>query len=279
MVRLPTPRSAASPPSNPTHDQLAAVYGRAGVRLSAAHVWRKLGVTVMIGQNDVAAERVTVSDARAVARFAASRGMARVSTWSLNRDAQCGVTFAVVGTHSNFCSGVAQKRLEFTKTFAGLRGTAGAQAKAVTAPDALPQATTSTVDDPARSPYPIWQPEQAYREGYKVVWHQAVYIAKWYSQGQTPDSENVTAGNAPWRLVGPVLRSDRAPKIPTLPAGTYPAWSPSRVFEAGARVLYQGLPYQANWYTNGDIPGGTGEGGTPSPWKALYQIPGEPTAG
>jgi chitinase len=262
-----------------THDQLVAVYSRAGVRLSAKHVWGKLGVTVMIGQNDVARERLSVPAARTVTAFAASHGMARVSMWSLNRDAPCGATFAVVGTHSNFCSGVAQKPLQFTKTFGRLRGTVRAKAAAVTAPDALPEATTTTVDDPARSPYPIWQPEQAYREGYKVVWHQAVYIAKWYSQGQTPDSENVTADGTPWRLVGPVLRTDRAPVIPKLPAGTYPAWSATRVFKAGVRVLYQGLPYQASWYTTGDIPGAAGEGGTLSPWKALYKIPGEPTTG
>jgi chitinase len=262
-----------------TRAQLAAVYGRSGARLSTASLWAKLGVTVMIGQNDVAGERLSVSDARTITGFAASHGMARVSMWSLNRDTQCGVTFAVVGTHSNFCSGVAQKPLQFTKTFARLRGAARAKAAAVTVPDTLPEAKSTTVDDPAKSPYPIWQPEQPYREGYKVVWHQAVYIAKWYSQGQTPDSQNVVAGNAPWRLIGPVLATDRAPVIPKLRAGTYPAWSPSRVFKAGARVLHHGLPYQASWYTNGDAPGATSDGGTLSPWKALYKIPGEPTTG
>jgi chitinase len=262
-----------------THDQLAAVYLRSGVRLSAVHVWGKVGATVMIGQNDVARERLSVTDARTITGFARSHGMARLSMWSLNRDAPCGATFAVVGTHSNFCSGVAQKPLQFTKTFARLRGSVRSKAAAVTASDTLPEATATTVDDPAKSPYPIWQPEQAYREGYKVVWHQAVYIAKWYSQGQTPDSENVTTDGTPWRLIGPVLRTDRAPVIPKLPAGTYPAWSATRVFKAGARVLYQGLPYQASWYSTGDIPGGVGEGGSVSPWKALYKIPGEPTTG
>ena len=259
-----------------TQRQLAAVYTRAGLRLSAADLWGKVGVTVMIGQNDVEAERLTVTDAEAVAAFAASKGVGRVSMWSLNRDTQCGATFAVIGTHSNLCSGVAQKPQQFTKTFAGLRGTARAKAAAVTSPDVLVGAPAATVDDPARSPYPIWEPEQAYREGYKVVWHQAVYVAKWYSQGETPDAENVEQSAAPWRLVGPVLRTDRAPKIPTLPAGTHPAWAPSRVFKAGARVLYKGLPYLASWYTQGDVPGETGEGGSPSPWKPLYRIPGEP---
>lgn len=273
-------RKAITSSLTATRTQLSALYGRAGAKLSTEHLWRKLGVTVMIGQNDVDGERVSVSDAKAITEFVADHGMGRASIWSLNRDAQCGVTFAVVGTHSNVCSGVHQKPLQFTKTFDALRGSAGKTAAAVTTPDLQPEATTATVDDPAKSPYPIWQPVQAYHEGYKVVWHQAVYVAKWYSQGQTPDAENVAAGDSPWRLIGPVLRTDRAPKIPKLPAGTYPEWSASKVFRSGARVLYKGLPYQASWYSEGDTPGDpTAQGGNVSPWKPLYRIPGEPTTG
>lgn len=272
-------RAAIVSSMNATRGQLAAVFGRAGAQLGSKSLWRKLGVTVMIGQNDVRGERVSLADARAVARFAADRGLGRVSIWSLNRDAECGVTFAVVGTLSDRCSGVKQKPLQFTKTFGVLRGSVGANASAVTKPDLLPEATTATVDDPARSPYPIWQPEQAYREGYKVVWHQAVYVAKWFSQGQTPDSENVEPDQSPWRLIGPVLRTDRAPEIPKLRAGTYPKWSAARVYRAGARVLRDGLPYQASWYTQGDVPGEPGAGGTVSPWKPLYRVPGAPPEG
>jgi chitinase len=261
-----------------THAQLAVAYTRAGLKLSSDALWAKVGVTVMIGQNDVAAERLTVGDAQAVAAFAGSSGLGRVSMWSLNRDQPCGATFSVIGTHSNVCSGVAQKPLQFSKTLARLRGTTTSKATTAAVSDAVPDATAGTVDDPATSPYPIWQPEQPYKEGYKVVWHKAVYIAKWYSQGQTPDSTTIAATDSAWRLVGPVLKTDRAPKIPTLPAGTYPEWSPSKVFKAGAKVLYEGLPYQASWYTDGDVPGGTGENGSLSPWKALYTIPGEPPA-
>jgi chitinase len=262
-----------------SQQQLAALYGSAGARLDSADIWHKLGVTVMIGQNDLAGEQVSVGDARAVAHFASDHGMGRVSMWSLNRDSQCGVTFAVIGTHSNNCSGVAQAPLQFTKTFVELRGNARANAAAVTTPDLVPAATTATADNPATSPYPIWQPTQAYRENYKVVWQQAVYIAKWYSEGQTPNAGNVPATASPWRLIGPVLRTDHAPEIPKLPAGTYPAWSATKVFTVGDRVLYQGLPYRAGWYTQGDLPGSAGQNGTESPWTALYRIPGEPYDG
>lgn len=273
-------RKAIASSVTATRRQLSAVYGRAGARLGSESLWRKLGVTVMIGQNDVRAERVSVADARAVAQLALDHGLGRASIWSLNRDVECGVTFAVVGTLSNNCSGVVQRPRQFTKTFDRLlRGSVRASAAAVTEPDLLPEATTATTDDPARSPYPIWQPEQAYREGYKVVWHQAVYVAKWYTQGQTPDSENVDPSQSPWRLIGPVLRTDRAPRIPKLPAGTHPRWSPSGVYTAGKRVLHHGLPYQARWWTRGDVPGEPGPNGSPSPWRPLYRVPGEPAPG
>lgn len=262
-----------------TRGQLAVVFAQGGLSLSTRNVWRKVGVTIMIGQNDVAGERVSVEDAGAVAQYALDHGLGRASIWSLNRDQQCGATFAVIGEHSNVCSGVRQKPLAFTRAFAQLRGSVSANAGAVTTRDLLPEAGTDQTDDPARSPYPIWQPEQAYREGYKVVWHRAVYVAKWFSQGQTPDAQNLPAGQNPWRLVGPVLRTDRAPRIPTLPAGTHPKWSAADVYTAGRKVLYRGLPYEAQWYTQGDVPGEPGPNGSPSPWKPLYRIPGEPTPG
>lgn len=259
-----------------THKQLRAIFRTE----SRARAWSRLGVTVMIGQNDVDRERLSVADVRALVALAADRKIARFSIWSLNRDVQCGSTFAVVGTHSNVCSGVVQKPLAFTKALARLRGSARGRAGVVTSEDALRAVSGSVKDDPARSPYPIWQPEQAYREGYKVVWRRAVYVAKWYSLGDTPDAESVAPGTpSSWRLIGPVLSTDRAPKIPKLPAGTHPRWSAGKAYRAGDKVLHHGLPYEARWYTEGDTPGSLAADGSPSPWKPRYKIPGEPIPG
>jgi len=217
-------RGAITSSMTATQEQLAAIYNSAGTRLDSAHLWHKLGVTVMIGQNDVAGERVSVSDAKAVTSFAAKYDLGRVSMWSLNRDSQCGVTFALIGTHSNLCSGVAQRPLQFTKTFVTLHGNARATSAAVTTTDLLPEAPTATADNPAKSPYPIWQPTLAYRENYKVVWHQAVYIAKWYSEGQTPDSTNVARSPSTSRRTG---RSDATTGVPQASASTVGRPKPS----------------------------------------------------
>ncbi len=261
--------------TNATRGQVAAVYAQAGTDLGDAETWRKVGVTVMIGQNDVEGEQLSVAQARRLTRFFRTRGVGRVSMWSLNRDAQCGVTFPQVGVHSNLCSGVRQRPQQFSRTFARLGGSARKAARAVTSDAVRPYAATAGEDDPKRSPYPIWQPEQAYPADYKVVWRHAVYQARFYTQGDTPDAPAAN-GAEPWRLVGPVLRTDRAPKLPRMVKGTYPAWSADRTFRRGDKVLYRGLPYEAKWYTRGDVPGEPLPGGVPQPWQARFTWPGEP---
>ena len=82
----------------------------------------------------------------------------------------------------------------------------------------------------------------------------------------------------PWELVGPVVPGDHGPTIPTLPAGTYPAWSLSTQYQVGEKVLFQGLPYQAKWSNQGVSPATQSTDPSGSPWKALYTIPGEPAA-
>jgi hypothetical protein len=43
-------------------------------------------------------------------------------------------------------------------------------------------------------------------------------------------------------------------------------------------VLYKGLPYQAKWNNQGVSPLTESADPSASPWKVLYQFPGEPTA-
>lgn len=54
--------------------------------LSEAAAWAKIGITPMIGQNDVASEVFTVADAKAVASFAKSKGVGLLAFWAINRD-------------------------------------------------------------------------------------------------------------------------------------------------------------------------------------------------
>ncbi len=253
------------------HDQLQAAYRRAGLKLNSRSTWSRLGATVMIGQNDVPKESFGIADAHRLTDFASRNGMARVSLWSLNRDSQCGAAFAKIGVLSSSCSGVAQDGLQFTRIFGGLRGSSSTTSETLTVPDPTPVPG----DDPTRSPYPIWQPGQMYRAAYKVVWHGSVYEAKWFSQGSAPDSPVRNEWETPWRLLGPVLPGDHAPVIPTLPPGTHPEWTTTAHYAKGSQVLYNGLPYQARFSTQGDEPD-VYDADPQSPWTPLFTIPGEP---
>ena len=256
-----------------TADQIGDLYEETGTSLDEAKRWARVGATPMIGQNDVDGEVFTIDDATQLVEFARSKGVARVSMWSLNRDQSCGASFADVAVHSNTCSGVAQQPLQFASIFNTLPGrapTAG-PTDAITVPDQLP-----TADDPARSPYPVWRPTAQYPEAYKVVWHGSVFQAKWYNQGSEPTTTAANQWETPWALIGPVSPDDTAPTMTTVPPDSLPVWDPTALYEKGTTVSFDGLPYQARWTTKGDAPSTQFPVGPEAAWKPLFQVPGEP---
>ncbi len=261
---------------NATHNQLTNLLR--AQNLTSGQIWNRMGVTVMIGQNDVAGQIVTVSDAKGVASFAVSKHLGRVSMWSLNRDSQCGSQFARIGVQSNTCSGTAQSPLEFSKVLGSLTGSVNENlpVPAASASSSQRPAENTIVDDPAHSPFPIWNPLASYPSGYKIVREGYVYQAKWYNTGVDPAATATVDSSAPWQVLGPVLPGDHPPVIPTLKPGTYPNWSPTVAYRQGQKVIRDGLGYQAKYYTQGDDPAEVLTNPSGSPWKALYTIPGEP---
>jgi chitinase len=245
--------------------QLVAAYSRAGLALTEDQAWQRIGATPMIGQNDSPAERFQLADATKLADYARTHHLTRLSMWSLNRDRDCGPNYANVEVVSTNCSGVKQNTGAFTAIFEPFTSAVAATASATPAP--LP----TGADDPATSPYQIWNPSSAYPKDTKVVWHHNVYEAKWYTQGDQPDAPVASASATPWTLIGPVLPGEHPVPVPTLSVGTYPAWSADQVYVAGDRVLYNGVGYQAKWYTQGDLPlePGSGTPAASAPWQLL----------
>jgi len=255
-----------------THAQLTSMLPRYGLQLRAAQIWQRIGVTVMIGQNDMQGERFTVPDAQGLTSFAGRYHLGRVSMWSLNRDTQCGSSFPENGLLSNSCSGTAQASLQFSHIFGAIHGQAPATSLGAAANVLLPKPNLN----PADAPYPQWSPTAAYPEGYKIVENGEIYQAKWYNTGQDPAAQVQYDWQTPWELLGPVLPGDHAPARHRLPVGTYPAWSLNTVYRAGTKVLYQGEPYQAKWGDQGVSPAAEASDPSGSPWRALFRIPGEP---
>lgn len=253
---------------NQTRRQMGVLYDQAGTHLNENSLWEKLGATPMIGQNDVVDEVFTLEDANAFNHFAQKRGIGRMSMWSANRDVPCGSNYVDLQVVSDSCSGIKQNKHAFAAALSvGFEGKLSTSAGAVT----KGEAAKVKKDDPATSPYPIWTEGGAYLEGTKIVWRRNVYQAKWWTQGDVPDDPVLQAWQTPWELIGPVLPGEKPVPQATLPTGTYPDWSGTATYDAGQRVLFKGVPYQAKWWTQGNSPAAASTNANNSPWVPLTQ--------
>lgn len=108
-----------------THSQLNALYRDAGQELDTASLWSKIGLTPLIGQNEVAGDVFTLEDAKALNAFALDQGVGRISMWSLNRDRSCsdGDRAGAGEGPSPHCSGMEQAEGGYAKLLGdGLTG-------------------------------------------------------------------------------------------------------------------------------------------------------------
>ena len=77
----------------------------------------------------------------------------------------------------------------------------------------------------------------------------------------------------------------KAATAPTQPApntnpsdAPYPVWSATEDYPAGYKVVFHGLGYVVKWDNQGVTPANSTSNASGSPWRLLYQIPGEPTS-
>ena len=244
--------------------QLRAAYAKRSVSLGNATAWAMVAATPMLGQNDVRDERFTLEDAAALNRFANTRGMSRVSYWSVNRDRACDANWPDPRQVSDSCSGVPQESGAFLAALSSGR-TGGIVQQAPAIPDPGPE--NQAVDDPATSPYPIWVEGASYPAGTKVVWRRNVYEAKWWTDGVQPDAAGFDQTSFPWRLIGPVLDGEKPIERPTLPEGTFPDWDPSATYTRGDRVMIGEQAFEAKWWSRGDSPEAALVRPQDSPWR------------
>jgi chitinase len=248
--------------------QLGILYRQAGIRLSDKTLWSKVGVTPMIGQNDVPTEVFSLAAATDLNSFARSHGLGRVSMWSLNRDITCGSNYVTLKVVSDSCSGINQGAAKFAdKLSASIKGRPLFSASVITSSE--PVDASQQKDNPATSPYPIWKDTNSYLEGTKIVWHHNVYQAKWWTRGSLPDNPVLNDWETPWQLVGPVLPGEKPIAVPTLPAGTYADWAGTGKYDKGQRVLFDGVPFEAKWWNQGESPAAASANPDSSPWVPL----------
>jgi chitinase len=252
-----------------THRQLGILYEQSGQSLGDRTLWKKIGLTPMIGQNDVPGEIFDLESARGLNQFAHENAIGRISMWSLNRDTACGANWPDLEKVSDSCSGVEQNGETFSQVLgSGFSGRPGSSVQLAQEPE--PTVTEAEItDDPASSPYPIWSPEYAYLADEKVVWHGHVYESKWWTKGELPDNPVLQAADTPWTLIGPVLPGETPAPIVTAPAGTFPEWNGEATYLKAERIMYEGRIFEAKWWTQGDSPEASLAGSDGSPWHKL----------
>ncbi|NTV40166.1 MAG: glycosyl hydrolase family 18, partial [Demequinaceae bacterium] len=220
--------------ANALHGQVLALFAQAGQSLSDGAAWGKVGITPMIGQNDVVTERFTLNDAGVVNQFARDHGVGLVSMWSLNRDGTCVAPLpSVITVVQTSCSGVDQGGALFAEVLAAdlpggietpLSSSSNSPSPSAPTSGVTSVAPADVVDDPATSPYPIWDALGTYPAGSKIVWRHNVYQSRFWTSGFAPDTPVTNSQDSPWTLLGPVLPGDTPAPLPTLPAGSYPQW-------------------------------------------------------
>lgn len=253
-----------------THRQLGILYQQAGINLNSDSLWKKIGATPMIGQNDIVEEIFTLEDAKGFNSFTLEKGIGRMSMWSANRDIPCGENYVDTRVVSDSCSGTKAAQFSFSKALSnGFDGDLEQSAGILTTED--PRDNIQETDDPEKSPYQIWKETGSYPKGGKVVWHGNVYEAKWWTKNDLPDNPVLQIWQTPWQLIGPVLPFEKPIAQPNLPKGTYPQWSGKNVYNGGDRVLFEGSPFQAKWWTEGESPAASAANPDSSPWITISQ--------
>ncbi len=253
-----------------THRQLKAIYADHGQPIGDSTAWRMIGATPMIGQNDVRGEVFTLRDARALRAFAVEVGLGRMSMWSANRDSSCAAAYADLSVLSDSCSGVDQGEQRFGELLG--KGFSGSPAGDLGVPSSTaPLQPDRLVDDPESSPYPVWEAAANYPADTRIVWRHNVYRAKWWNVDVQPDDPSLSPADNAWELIGPVLPGETPVEQLRLPETFYPRWDAETVYLRGDRVMFDGLPYEAKWWTEGENPAAGQSDPGSTPWRALGQ--------
>ena len=224
-----------------------------------------MGITPMIGRNDVPSERFYLSDAQELLSWAESTSwVTMLSMWSANRDnGHC----ADKAWADPTCTGLNQEDFAFTDIFAQFTSGGGNISPQITMRSPLegdifdPGDTIVLSADATDSDGTVVQVEFFAGDVSLGLDLEFPYELSW---------ENVSEGVYTITAVatdnqGATGRST-AIEI-TVGGGVSPStWDPSAIYTAGNEVCHNGITWQAKWWTRGEEPGTTGQWGV---WKEM----------
>lgn len=111
---------------------------------------------------------------------------------------------------------------------------------------------------------PIWDAEDTYTDGARVIHDGNVYEAKWWSSGSEPLVRPADPFGHPWAYLGLAERV-----IDTEAPDGVKRWSPSLVYELGDEVSHRGQRFRALWWNTDVEPDPFPELIFDHPWELL----------
>ncbi|MFT5928042.1 MAG: chitinase [Candidatus Azotimanducaceae bacterium] len=254
-----------------TKEQLMAIYRASGQSKDDLELWGMMGVTPMIGENQMARETFTLKTANALIDFLREHQIGRISFLTVNRDRPCGVGDGIKQA-SGTCSGIDQVKYQFAKLFID-RFPASLSITAESSQQEFASSVGPALNHAELYPYPLWRQQTVYDETEKVVWQGRVYKAKWETRGGQPDAPVLESWDSPWLYLGPVLESDRkAVQLANANSSDRIKWTPDRVFLADDEAVHNDMMYRARWWTQGDAPAYGSERAYDHPWEFLGAV-------
>ncbi len=227
--------------------QLDNIYRSNSITKTSKELYKMIGITPMIGQNNNRNEVFYPKDAEILTKYAMEKEIGLLSMWSLERD-QGGTVGQATFNHS----GLDTKDLEFSnifREFMTLNGGDNVPPDPPTPPD-----PTDPTDPPAESD--TYKHNKIYYGGEIVTYNGKKYKAKWWTKGEAPDKSDV------WELVAGEN-------------GSVNEWNSSKAYNGGDTVTYKGKKYKAKWWTKGEAPDAsgvwepiTGENGSTNEWNS-----------
>lgn len=256
--------------------QLGAIYPSK----TNAQLWAMLGITPMIGNNDVAGETFTTADAVAVTQFAQQKGVGHLSYWALQRDRPGS------GPLPQY-SQVSQTLFQFYNTFKAATGPvepgpaalaitavyAGDASKIVTHPNITVQAACSSSGTKSATFKPPAGGSIAGLVGGETCTLtetalSGAVLAAGYSLS-APAAATFTPASPVYLFNGSNAVNVTNRVIGGSGGTCEPAWSATAVYTGGNKVSRFNVNYTANWWTQGQDPATNNGGpGTGQPWTS-----------
>ncbi|WP_345752183.1 immune inhibitor A domain-containing protein [Microbacterium rhizophilus] len=183
--------------------------------------------------------------------YDATFGLQKTDPISLHRETEAGLTTLKVGAQKalpTFDDTDPNAYYDEANPQNSVRVAGTGTSITVTQQDAKKGTMTVAVKRASNAPaLPAWDAKTVYTGGEKVTYKGATWLATWWTKGQKPGDVN-----GPWQELG------------VEDANGVPAWTASRIFNAGDTVTYKGATYEAKWWTRNQAPGDKH-----GPWKKV----------